>query len=448
MMKLRNKGDIDINIVTIMRHRKRGDIESNTNVTSRENTSEASEEKYRFRIKTTKNSLANSLALLLYCCLVIVVTFREYSTFDRHITFRSGSTVKADQHPNNTLALECLRKTKPDLPDLPYPQDAFEHFQEIHSRLEKWLNPATLEYAGYSGPWMENQWISHFQEELKSNDNSLSDVFGPYVPILVPWTDNFEGGIPRKLKYPDGLASALKEVLREDIMYITVVQNDDGFVGRCTEFDEIQKKFHITILSSGGYGHAAIPLLLQPEALFPKIPMEQREHRISYLGSHINAPYNMRERMIGMHTIFYDKTKNWREIMARSKFSLCPRGYGRTSFHVYETLQMGLIPIYVYLEDDIEWLPYGNAMKDISYSVTIEKLSDLITQLSTMPDSEIEKMEERIRLKRHLFTYEGVLEQISKFMLNPTGSDIVCNALPSHSGAGHSKPGEIVLREC
>ena len=152
----------------------------------------------------------------------------------------------------------------------------------------------------------------------------------------------------------------------------------------------------------------------------------------------------MQERMIYHEKVFYYYGSDWRDVMARSKFSLCPRGYGRTAFHVYETLQMGLIPIYVYVEDDVEWLPYGNAMKYVlSFSVTIEKFPDLIDQLSTMPDSEIEKMEERIKLKRHIFTYEGVLEQISKFMLNPTSSDIVCNVLPSHSRARHSKPGRL-----
>jgi len=433
--------------MTIMRRRSE-DIESNTNVTSQSNPSEASKKKIRLRIGMTKNFLSILLAFLFCCCLVIVVSFREYLTFDRHFTFRWGSTVKAD--PNKALALECLRKTKPDLPDLPYPQDAFEHFQEIHRHLKDWTqhsdhSPHT--YVGYSGPWIENHWITHFQEQLESENHSLPDVFGPYIPIFIPWVDRYllnHGGY----KYPKGLASALKVVLREDVLYITVSQNDDGFVARCTEFDEIQKKFHITILSSGGYGHAAIPLLKQPEASFPKIPMEQREHRISYVGSRINAPYNMRERMIDHEKVFYYYGNDWRDVMARSKFSLCPRGYGRTSFHVYETLQMGLIPIFVYVEDDVEWLPYGNAMKDISYSVTIEKLPDLIDQLSTMPDSEIEKMEERIKLKRHIFTYEGVLEQISKFMLNPTSSHIVCNALPSHSGAGHSKPGETILRSC
>ena len=96
---------------------------------------------------------------------------------------------------------------------------------------------------------------------------------------------------------------------------------------------------------------------------------------------------------------------------------------------------MGLIPIHVYHKGDRPWLPYGeNLMKDISYTVTNENLPDLITELSNMPDSEIERMEEKIKTVRHYFTYEGVLEQISRFMLNPRSSELVCQALPSDSG--------------
>ena len=44
--------------------------------------------------------------------------------------------------------------------------------------------------------------------------------------------------------------------------------------------------------------------------------------------------------------------------MANSQTSLVPRGFGRTAYHLVETLQMGLVPIYVY--DDIPWVPYAD----------------------------------------------------------------------------------------
>ena len=116
--------------------------------------------------------------------------------------------------------------------------------------------------------------------------------------------------------------------------------------------------------------------------------------------------------------------------MKQSKFSLCPRGYGRTSYHVMETLQMGLIPIQVYLEEDQPWLPYGEIMQNISYAVTNNELPDLIRQLAKLPNSTIARMEETIETMREdYFSFQGALQQIGKFMLNPTSSALVCQAI-------------------
>lgn len=42
-----------------------------------------------------------------------------------------------------------------------------------------------------------------------------------------------------------------------------------------------------------------------------------------------------------------DKLKEWREVMADSFASMCPRGFGRTAYHLMETLQQGLVPVHV-----------------------------------------------------------------------------------------------------
>ena len=236
----------------------------------------------------------------------------------------------------------------------------------------------------------------------------------------------------------------MQNLLREDVLYITVSQNADGFVGRCEEFQHLQDKFHITVLSAGGYGHVPIPLLKQQEIRRPKIPLNEREHLISYVGSAKNAPNRMRETIVDMENIYYYYGDNWRDVMRQSKFSLCPRGYGRTSYHVMEVLQMGLIPIQVYLGEDRPWLPYGNLMKNISYAVAIEQLPNLIDELSNLNNSEITSMEFNIgKLRKEYFSFEGVIKQIPKFMLNPTTSDLVCQALAPDSGSAKPKISKI-----
>jgi hypothetical protein len=39
------------------------------------------------------------------------------------------------------------------------------------------------------------------------------------------------------------------------------------------------------------------------------------------------------------------------QVMAAAMLQLAPRGSGRTSFRLYEALQLGLIPVYIWDED-------------------------------------------------------------------------------------------------
>jgi hypothetical protein len=102
---------------------------------------------------------------------------------------------------------------------------------------------------------------------------------------------------------------------------------------------------------------------------------------------------------------------------------------------------MGLIPIQVYL--DQPWLPYGNLLKNLSYSVTVEELPELVLELSKMSDSQISKMEQEIeKLRNDYFSFEGAMKQIGKFMLSVDEMDsgeLVCQALPDNSGSGDTR---------
>jgi len=240
------------------------------------------------------------------------------------------------------------------------------------------------------------------------------------------------------------LADALKEVLRHDVIYITVDQLDDGFPGDNDLFRQIQDEYNIVIMSAGGYGHVTVPLLKQPEELVPKIPVENRKHFISYVGSETNAPYDLRRNVISLiGRDHYYKGEGWRSVMQDSKFSLTPRGYGRTSYHVMEILQMGLIPIHVYSDGDIPWLPYSDTiLLDLSFSTDLENLPKLIKELEDMPDSQIEQMEQRIeKLIPEYFTFEGVMLQIEKFLLpnSQEQSALTCRPLPEHPGTAIPK---------
>lgn len=392
----------------------------------------------------------NRLILLLFSIFTAFSGFQLWSSFVASL----DGTVNVRKSSRNHLsdiapALKCLGYASDVVTfqhfniTIKYPKDPFDHFQEIHEKLSRWNLSHIPPHSGpqYQGPWIEDHWQQHFLSKAESLSNTnFSSVFGPYIPLLAAWTDIWVAG---NYKYDDyELIKTLKEALRPTVLYITVSQNDDGFPGDNADFQQLQDAYNILVLSAGGYGHVPLPLLKQREEVLPKIPFNNRTHLVSYVGSREHSPRDMRFKMldvVGYEHYFYGD--GWRSVMQDSKFSLCPRGFGRTSYHVMETLQMGLIPIQVYLEEDIPWLPYAaTILENISFATTVENLPALLTQLEQLSDNEIMRMEREIEgLISDYFTFEGVMKQIEQFMVNPEQSALVCQALPAHAGSNRKK---------
>mmetsp|Transcript_27170 Transcript_27170/g.76402 ORF Transcript_27170/g.76402 Transcript_27170/m.76402 type:complete len:652 (-) Transcript_27170:71-2026(-) len=467
-------------------------------------------------------------------------------------------------------AFECLRKTTTNFQrntSLVYPiHDAHAHFNQIRTVMSKWgqheeHHPHVA--ANYSGPWVENEFITYFetmyddriaQANVSSSPSSSSsifcmhEIFGPYIPIFIPWTDHW---VHNGMKYPEELWTVLRTFLRPTVPYIVVVQNAEGLLSRVERYSMFRIP-NVLVLSSGGFGHVPIPLLKQPEAAFmyasqeasantdndnaksdrnqnsngsgasastiaqrpQRIQPHQRTYLTSYVGSRSHAPRNQRQRMISqLSQLSYDKPKLgsravvngtttaaataininsirpfaymygslWRKFMSKSCFSFCPRGYGRTSYHVVETWQMGLIPIHVY--SDIPWIPYRDLVQREQLAVVLsfkrvrrwveevrkfwnqelelyatgsiagsenDAETALPMQLPRTQDSaqgeliftaseliwsfeRIQKVEARIlELRDTHFTAAGVMKQIEKFMLTgERDSDLRCQALPN-----------------
>ena len=82
--------------------------------------------------------------------------------------------------------------------------------------------------------------------------------------------------------------------------------------------------------------------------------------------------------------------KQFRKLTSQSMFTLCPRGYGPTSFRLYESINLGSIPIYISdnfllpFQDKIEW----------------EKLA-LLVKLEDI-DSIHEKVEKILNTNKHI----------------------------------------------
>ena len=346
--------------------------------------------------------------------------------------------------------MQCLRLTTPELQTLKYPKDAEEHFEELHKVLAPWVQKVAGTktcYKGYCGPWMENQWIE--THSGKKSRKRLAEDFGPFIPILMPWTDLL---LHTHRKYYKMLQT-LQKTLRPDVAYITISQFTAGLVGRqygmsnqqFAKWLDIMKAIpNVLVVSSAGYGHVPIPLLLGELKLLNGSvfkPMAKRDLLVSFLGNFATDHKNFRRtvrnvvheqcKSLGVKCDMHSKKENstvYQQIAANSKVSLCPRGLGRTSYRLFEILHLGLIPIHVYY--DIPWLPYPDLYHKIGFSTDLEGLPKLLKKINDMDLQELERMEERIRsFKATHFTYEAVLNQISVFMKNG-GSDLRCQKLP------------------
>jgi hypothetical protein len=94
---------------------------------------------------------------------------------------------------------------------------------------------------------------------------------------------------------------------------------------------------------------------------------------------------------------------------------------------------MGLIPVYIYLQDDTSWIPYPNVFHSIGYSVSSDEksLRDLVTKLRNVSIEEIESRQRRMEsLIASHFSFDGTIDQIRRFLLGQS-NDLVCQQLPN-----------------
>ena len=326
---------------------------------------------------------------------------------------RKRNSTASAAAPNMALATECLRLTTPGLA-LEYPHDAEEHFEELQRTLAPWnhwqqqqemrrnsrngnsssrrsndgghyARPYPFRYHGdstYAGPWIENLWIKYFtppwrlssqhQKGRRSRSRrKLRDIFGPFIPIFLPFTDLWEPNGKRAL--PPDLMPALLRVLRPTVPYITVLQHDLGLClaapcdfsledcdggegGGSVRTSSRRLPANVLVLSSGGFGHVPIPLLKQPEAVLGETGRNGKkaaDHRYfaSFVGKIENGPVRRellsiilaeqqkqlekdderRERkdLINRRRLHYHYGPDWRSVVSASTYSLCPRGHGR-----------------------------------------------------------------------------------------------------------------------
>lgn len=273
---------------------------------------------------------------------------------------------------------------------------------QINQHFSNWRpNPEYPTYPPYhEGLYLEDRFYELFKER-----KIISNRF--YIPIF--WTTCY---CDNKIH---GLQEAIR-MLNPNMKYFTVAQHDDAI-------REALPPDTICFNAGGNGGGIPIPLVCSPIKEEYKKNVE-RDIFCSFVGS-ITHPIRSRIfDVLKQFDKYHFSNRNWTssipkedfdrflDITSRSIFSLCPRGYGRSSFRLYEVMQLGSIPVFVYddkwtpFEDDIDW----NEFSVLIHSNDIDKIDDI---LSSYTDERIKQMQSNLyKYWKENFTMERIFERI------------------------------------
>ena len=251
-----------------------------------------------------------------------------------------------------------------------------------------------------------------YEYALSNKENIETDLC--YLPIF--WTayhirHNWGNSYQEVQDFCDSLP--------KDKTYFTIVQYDDGIM--------VSMPNLITFSCCGNTSNVLmdipIPLLCDPHGA----KRENDSYNASFIGrigSRVRP--KMFKDLINVPGFYLkdsgDDVNLFLEYLQKSTFSLCPRGYGISSFRLYETLEVGSIPIYI-VEDELDhWLPFSdkvnwNKLALLLKESDIERIPEIIDSITR---NEIE--ERRLYIKEtypQFFTMNGcsssIIEKIKLF---------------------------------
>lgn len=269
----------------------------------------------------------------------------------------------------------------------------------------------------HQGKYLEQYFLDFYLKNIEK----FEKLDRQFIPVM--WTDIYI----KALNIIPDLQKDLNE-LDQSKKYFTVSQHDDAPA----------QKFPINTINFSAGGNmpftTPIPLICSE---IPNKPIVEKDIFCSFVGSVTdggtpwgNIANQIRTKMLEVlveKEEYVLKPKTWSteiknekqdlflNTTARSKFTLCPRGYGATSFRLYESMQLGSVPVYIYFQrpflpfiDDINW-------HDICVLVDfddIEKLDDILKSIS---EEKYNFMLEKIKeIYPKYFTLQGMCDNILK----------------------------------
>jgi exostosin family protein len=184
--------------------------------------------------------------------------------------------------------------------------------------------------------------------------------------------------------------------------YFTIVQYDDGILNRLSELDI--KVFAM----SGARVDYALPLICPPHIY--ESTSSRRTIIANFVGRRTHPVREVLMNDLAAQKDYLVTSSSMSldcfcKVLSQSLFTLCPRGYGNTSFRIAEAMQYGSIPVYI--SDDFVF-PHGLDFE--RYGVVIHNTNAGRTAeiLSGIPQGRIAKKQRELkRLYATHFTYHA-----------------------------------------
>jgi hypothetical protein len=280
------------------------------------------------------------------------------------------------------------------------------------------------DYPPYcNGKYMEEVCHEYF---LKHKDTIHTDrIYLPVYWTAYAVTHNYHDGIEPLSNWLNTLDKTKK--------YFTIVQCAHGiWVKEKLDFD-------IKLFSAGGGGFNVksremlrdvwyydivrwlffgqkgdydLPLICMPS--FPNTNAEKNIY-CSFVGRFDTHPcrFVMRNILKNIPEFVFHESMNYNsylDVVNRSVFTLAPRGFGYTSFRLFEALLADSIPIYIWSDKNV--LPYKdiidwNEIAIVVHENNISEIPDLMKKI------DIPKMQSKIKELKYLFTYDGMNKYIT-----------------------------------
>tara|TARA_R100001082_G_C4355850_1_gene156846 strand:- start:735 stop:1619 length:885 start_codon:yes stop_codon:yes gene_type:complete len=281
-------------------------------------------------------------------------------------------------------------------------------------------NPTYPNYPPYhTGKYLEEYFFDYYER----NKDRFDKLERKYIPVY--WTNCYNNGaLPGWGEKVNMLQMQVQlNTIDPNGSYFTVCQHDDA---------PMHSIPHNTVIFSAG-GRVKTRMTVPTPLICGRIPNQTKRTK-KYLASFVGSnTHPIRQKMIDAMDgktgvkinaegwnmdVSDDRFTDFIETSLESRFVLCPRGYGPSSFRLYEAMQLDAVPVYV--SDDL-WIPWQHDVNWEEISVLVSdapgEINSLYERLQAITEDEYDTMKSKLKeVYEKYFTLEGTCENILKML--------------------------------